>query len=275
MTGLPAGIVRSALVLGFYEHQIPGWMGNSQSGQCGLVKGYVKGAVRSVLGARATHQNIPSIIHLSGTRSTNPLTIQGFTDILNEESWKNPCDSYVFLPRCKVRNGWRSDLYMLLCYFIALMFYIPDYLLKLTPEWMSTTNLVLIQYKASKHFAQLPMILTDLDIKNAQNLAQRLHPDDQKKYSFDTSKINWNKLIGNCIAWLRKYYYKDSCSVTWMHRAVQIGCLFIEGAWYLWIFFTTTLAFLVAGFLLEYTMVYVLLVGLAVGLGLAGFVLWL
>lgn len=83
--------------------------------------------------------------------------------------------------------------------------------------------MVEMQYKLNRHVAGLCNALYDVDIDVSQNLNERLHPDDQKLYSFDISRVNWNKLIASSIAWLRKYYFKDSCSVTWMHRVVQLG----------------------------------------------------
>ncbi|XP_059622558.1 putative fatty acyl-CoA reductase CG8303 [Phlebotomus argentipes] len=301
MAGLPAGIVRPSLVYGFYDHPIRGWLGNSKSSHCGFIKGYMKGALRSWFGdAKLINWCVPcdyvvkgtlalavslgtkpeperrlQIIHTSNNKSINPLTMQDFCNVMNEESWKNPCDSYLFLPRCKPRVGWRADLYLILNYLFALMFYIPDHLFNFSPGWITGPNMIVLQHKASKYFAGLSTCLDDLEITNCQALSESLHSDDQKAYSFDMAKVNWNRMFGSCISWTRKYYYKDSCSVTWMHRIVQVACLTVEAMWYFSIFFGTTLAILILGFLLEYTFLYVLLVGLTLGLGFSGFVLWL
>lgn len=155
-------IFKSLTVYGFYEHQIPGWIGRSESGHCSHLKGYVKGVVRTSfgnpddyyfvvpcdyvvkgtlalivsLGTLANPSDVPQIIHLSNSGTINPTTMQDFANILNEESWKNPCDSYLFVPRCKLRNGWRAIFYIALSYLLGLIIYIPDKALKLSPPWM-------------------------------------------------------------------------------------------------------------------------------------------
>ncbi|GAB0100271.1 hypothetical protein DMENIID0001_162840 [Sergentomyia squamirostris] len=300
MVGYPVGIIRPGLVYGFYDHEIPGWMGTAKSGHCGLIKAFTKGAARSlfvqpksvtslipcdfvICGMMAlsvslgtsTIQEKPTILHLSNTKDINPMTSEKFVDILNEEAWKNPCDSYVFLPRLKVRNGWRSDFYMIFSYLMAFPFYVLEKLFNFGPKSMSGIDIVELQYKVSKIFPQISVCIDDISIENTQALTRSLHPFDQKKYSFNISRVDWNILFRHHIAWLRKYYYKDSCSVTWMHRMVQYGCLAVEAAWYFSIFMTMFSIILIIGFILGYSMLYTSLIGLSLGLGLSGFVIWI
>ncbi|XP_055701675.1 putative fatty acyl-CoA reductase CG8303 [Phlebotomus papatasi] len=121
MAGLPTGIVRPSLVYGFYHHEIPGWMGSSQSGHCGVIRLFIKGVGRNLfgnpkstvfavpcdhvvncmlaltvsVGSRIVPSKKPEICHVSNNKDINPITIQDMANILNEESWKNPCDSPV------------------------------------------------------------------------------------------------------------------------------------------------------------------------------------
>uniref|UniRef100_A0A1B0GQL1 Fatty acyl-CoA reductase n=1 Tax=Phlebotomus papatasi TaxID=29031 RepID=A0A1B0GQL1_PHLPP len=166
LSGFTAGIVRPALVYGFYEHRIPGWMGRSMTGQCGQIKGHIKGAVRSMygdpnsiyycipcdhvincmmalaafLGTQEIPPKLPVVAHLCNNKTINPITMQDIVNILNEESWKNPCDTYILLPRIKIRNGLRKTIHFALCYIIALAIYIPEKLLKMAPGNMKCVS---------------------------------------------------------------------------------------------------------------------------------------
>ncbi|GAB0100273.1 hypothetical protein DMENIID0001_162860 [Sergentomyia squamirostris] len=51
MTGSPTGIVRPSLVYGFYNHPIPSWIGNSRGAHLGMIKAYMKGAIRTLSGS--------------------------------------------------------------------------------------------------------------------------------------------------------------------------------------------------------------------------------
>ncbi|GAB0100270.1 hypothetical protein DMENIID0001_162830 [Sergentomyia squamirostris] len=300
MVGYPVGIIRPALVYGFYDHEIPGWMGSSKSGHCGLIKAFTKGAARSYfttpnricysipcdlvihsmmalsvsLGTSKPPEK-PTILHLCNTRNMNPMTMQKFVDILNEEAWKNPCDSYVFLPRMKIRTGLRSDFHMFFLFLVILMLYIPEQLFNLSTKSLSGMGILKLQYNASKIFNLIGEGVDDISIDNTQALTRSLHPFDQKKYSFDIRKVDWNILFRYHIAWIRKSVYKDSSSVTWMHRVLQYGYLAIEAASYFSIFIGTFLVILNIGSNHGYSLLTTCVSGLSLGLGLAGFFIWI
>uniref|UniRef100_A0A1B0CLK9 Fatty acyl-CoA reductase n=2 Tax=Lutzomyia longipalpis TaxID=7200 RepID=A0A1B0CLK9_LUTLO len=228
MAGLPAGIVRPSLVYGFYKHEIPGWMGSSQSGHCGLIRIMVKGAGRSMYGdpksvyfscpcdhvvnailvlavAVGTHPpsaKAPEIVHVSNNVEVNPVRTKDMVRYLNEEAWKNPCDSYAFLPRCKIRNGLRADFYFLAMYVMALFFFIPERIFPISPPWMRSFHLVELQRKARIYFTEISSCITDLSLENAIKYTKNLHPEDAQKYSFDPSDVDYRKLIASSISWI-------------------------------------------------------------------------
>ncbi|GAB0100269.1 hypothetical protein DMENIID0001_162820 [Sergentomyia squamirostris] len=293
MVGMPAGITRPSLVYGFYDHEMPGWMGNSQSGHCGHIRVFVKGAGRCLFGhpnnvlfaipcdyvVKATlaltvdvgtrppnPSASPEIIHVSNNRDINPITVQKTATLLNEEAWKNPCDSYAFLPRCKIRNGLRADIFLFAAWIVALMFYIPERILNLTPPWMRALHLLDLQVKARKYFTEISSSVMDLDLTKALQLTARLHPDDVDKYSFHPADIDWRRMFAGSIMWLRKYYYKDSGAVTWMHRVVQRCFLLLEFSCYSAVFIASLVFF--------YLVAQSWIIGSIVGLILVIFFVW-
>lgn len=68
----------------------------------------------------------PELIHCtSGER--NPITIEMFTNMLNDNAHVDPCDSIVWMPNVKIRNGWRYTVFFwLFHYFPAAIFYLPE-----------------------------------------------------------------------------------------------------------------------------------------------------
>ncbi|GAB0100275.1 hypothetical protein DMENIID0001_162880 [Sergentomyia squamirostris] len=246
MAGCPAGIVRPSLVYGFYNHFIPGWMGSSRSGHCGMFRTHMKGVIRSVIGNDDDLMwSIPCdyvikallsftvslgqpnsvfelpIIHLTNSRNCNPWNLKQFVTYINAESWKNPCDSYILLARFKVREGLRLNLVVLLSYLFVLMTYYPEKWFHWTPKWCRGVDIISIQYTFSKIYKTRVSILDDVSLENTNYLMQKMHPDDKDVYNFDVRNVDWRKLVAKSISWLRQYYYKDSNSVTWMHRVVQ------------------------------------------------------
>ncbi|XP_059622563.1 putative fatty acyl-CoA reductase CG8303 [Phlebotomus argentipes] len=262
MAGLPVGIIRPSLVHGFYEHRIPGWFGSSQSGHCNCMRGHVKGIARTCVGypdtqftsvpcdyvvkaalclvvflsSQSAPQNKPTIVHLTSTRNANPLTNQQFCDILNEESWKSPCDSYALLPRLKLRNGWRMEVFFLWLTLFHVIMYIPERVFKLSPKWMRGFRMLSLQYNSMKFFKEHGIRESDYCLDNSKDLLRQMHPDDIEKYSFDIDRVNWRKCLAQCLFWARKSYYRDSGSVTWMHRVVQYLFLGMECLGYLTVF---------------------------------------
>ncbi|GAB0092177.1 hypothetical protein DMENIID0001_071540 [Sergentomyia squamirostris] len=292
MAGLPAGIVRAALVYGFYNHPISGWMGRSKGAHLTLMKGYMKGVGRLLPGTddtvvwsipcdyvinamltftvslgESTNISTPRIIHLSNKKNLNPWTLKQFCDFLNEESWKNPCDSYVLLPRIKPRKGLQLNLALLFTFVVALVINYPVKWLNWSPKWCSIIDLVSMQYNYSKVYKYQTSVIDDLSLENTNNLLQRMHPDDKDGYNFDIRNVDWRKMITITISWIRKYYYKDTNSVTWMHRVLQYLYLSIEGIVYIGIFF-----------LVQYLLILITsstLLGTTVGLLAAVFAYWL
>ncbi|GAB0101027.1 hypothetical protein DMENIID0001_171480 [Sergentomyia squamirostris] len=292
MAGLPVGIVRPSLVYGFYNHPIPGWIGNSRGAHLGLIKGYMKGMIRAIAGTedtimwsipcdyvinamltftvslgQSTNLSKPGIIHLSNKKNLNIWTLKQYSDYLNEESWKNPCDSYVLLPRIKPREGLQLNLVILFTFVVALVINYPEKKLHWSPKWCRAIDLVSIQYNYSKVYKYQTSVIDDLSLENTNNLMQRMHPDDKEVYNFDVRNVDWRKMIAITISWIRKYYYKDTNSVTWMHKVVQYLYLSIEGLVYIGIFF-----------LVQYLLILITsstLLGTTVGLLAAAFAYWL
>lgn len=155
LTGYPAGIVRPSVVYGTYEHPVQGWVGSANSGHLGLLAGYVKGIFRTISGNPQSIIDVipcdyvinssmilgwylgtrkietPEVIHCtSGER--NPLSIEMFRDIINANASKDPCDTIVWMPNAKIRNGWRCTVFFYLFhYFPAVMFYLPERIFQL------------------------------------------------------------------------------------------------------------------------------------------------
>ncbi|XP_059622557.1 putative fatty acyl-CoA reductase CG8303 [Phlebotomus argentipes] len=242
-------------------------MGTSKSGHCGFIRLFVKGSARCVFGkpksiifavpcdhvvnstlaltvavaTRSSPSKAPEIIHATNNPKVCPLTVQEMADILNEEVWKNPCDSYPFLPRCKVRNGLRADLYFLVSYVIALLFHFPERIFNLSPPWMRGTHLVELQNKGRKYFTEISNCISDVNIEKYVELTNRLHPEDFDRWSFNPAHVDFRRLFASSISWTRQYYYKDSNSVTWMHRVVQRCFLMLEFFSYVTVFVITVI----------------------------------
>ncbi|GAB0100276.1 hypothetical protein DMENIID0001_162890 [Sergentomyia squamirostris] len=247
MSGLPVGIVRPSLVCGFYNHYIPGWMGNSKGAHIGMFRASVKGMIRSLagtddalmwsipcdyvikamlsftvsLGYNKIASKQPAIIHISNKSDLNPVSCKQFAKYLNEESWKNPCDSYILLARVKVRDGIRLKLAVLFTFFFALLTYYPEKWFHLSPKWCRGMDIVSLQYNYTKVYKTQVSVIDDVSVDNVNELLYRMHPDDKAVYNFDVRNVDWRVLLARSISWLRQYYYKDSNTVTWMHRMVQ------------------------------------------------------
>lgn len=66
------------------------------------------------------------IIH-STAGERNPLTLNRFCEVLNENAPKNPCDSIVWMPQAKIRNGLRYTVFIYLFHLLPAMFlYVPE-----------------------------------------------------------------------------------------------------------------------------------------------------
>lgn len=73
----------------------------------------------------------PEVIHCtSGER--NPMTIESFRDIINANVSKDPCDTIVWMPTAKIRNGWRCTVFFYLFHYLpAMLFYFPERIFQL------------------------------------------------------------------------------------------------------------------------------------------------
>ena len=73
----------------------------------------------------------PEVIHCT-SGETNPLPLKEFTNILNDSAAKVPCDTIVWVPKAKIRNGWRYTVFFYLFHYLpAMLFYFPETILKL------------------------------------------------------------------------------------------------------------------------------------------------
>lgn len=125
------------------------------SGHLGLLAGYVKGIFRTISGNPESIIDVipcdyvinssitigwyvgtrplvvPEVIHCTSGES-NPLRLKTFRDILNTSASKDPCDTIVWVPNAKIRNGLRYTVFFYLFhYFPAVVFYLPETIFQL------------------------------------------------------------------------------------------------------------------------------------------------
>ncbi|KAJ6649354.1 putative fatty acyl-CoA reductase [Pseudolycoriella hygida] len=279
LAGLPAGIVRPSVVYGTYKDPLPGWVGNANSGHLGLLVGFVKGLFRTICGnPDALIDIIPcdyvinaaitmgwyvgtrkldsiEVIHsTSGER--NPLNISKFCEVLNESAPKNPCDSIVWMPQAKIRNGLRYEMFVYLFHLIpAMILLIPETILHrpsrktyvwrdfVTSQRLLTTPVFCFSaftymqlfHKGSKVFNYFINKNFQYSFKNALRIMGEMHPDDVDRYQFDAKNCDFTKLMEGCLLGIRRYYFHESYNTTMWHRAMYqlfkllhyIGWIFI------------------------------------------------
>lgn len=80
----------------------------------------------------ATRQlETPEVIHCTSGEQ-NPLSLEQFTDILNEQVSVHPSLKMVWKPAAKIRNGWRHTLFFYIFHiFPTMLWYWPEKLLSL------------------------------------------------------------------------------------------------------------------------------------------------
>lgn len=136
--------------MGTYKRPIEGWVGNVSSGHLALCAGFMKGIFRSMIGnpestldiipcdyvvnsslvmgwyvgTHVTHE--PEVIHCTSGQ-INPVTISECCEHMNQTVGIHPSDKIMWLPRSKVRSGWRHNIVFYLFHILpALLFYIPE-----------------------------------------------------------------------------------------------------------------------------------------------------
>lgn len=145
----------SVSVYGTYEHPVQGWVGNANSGHLGFFAGYYKGLFRTIYGnAQSTIDvipcdyvinsslamgwyvgtrkvEIPEVIHCTSGEQ-NPISLERFTEILNDRVSVNPSLKMVWKPNAKIRNGWRHTLFFYIFHiFPTMVWYWPEKILQL------------------------------------------------------------------------------------------------------------------------------------------------
>ncbi|XP_037042882.1 putative fatty acyl-CoA reductase CG8303 [Bradysia coprophila] len=244
MAGYPAGIVRPSVVYGTYRDPILGWVGNANSGHLGLLVGYAKGIFRTISGnGESSIDIIPCdyVINAAitmgwyvGTRKTetievihstcgerNRFTLNQFCDALNENVQKNPCDSIVWMPYTKPREGVRYEVFVFLFHLLPAMFLaIPESLFQFGKSRKSTLEYMQLFHKGSTVFNYFLHKSLQYSVKNALRIMGELHPDDLDRYQYDAKNCDWSKLIENCFLGIRRYYFHESYETTMWHRVM-------------------------------------------------------
>lgn len=86
-------------------------------------------AIAWYVGTRDLDQ--PEVIHCTSGEQ-NPLSLEHFTEILNEKVSVHPSTKMVWKPNAKIRNGWRHTVFFYLFHILPTMvFYWPEKILGL------------------------------------------------------------------------------------------------------------------------------------------------